>query len=121
MGSRTKEQAEQGKLKADIVRTIRRGGEEEGRQMAQDAIAAGKLSGAQMPQIERRAHTPGIVWSFTSLSLSDALKVWSVATDEERRALRPALEKKVGSSLPKMSDEDRQRLLPRAKEALNQQ
>jgi hypothetical protein len=117
MGSRTKEQAEQGKLKADIVRTIRRGGEEEGRKMAQDAIAAGKLSGAQMPQIERRAHTPGIVWAFTSLSLSDSLKVWDVATEEERQALRPALQKKM-QSLGKMPQEERERLLPRARAAL---
>jgi len=72
-----------------------------------------------MPDLMRRAQTPGIVWGFQGLSLDEALKVWKVATPEERKTLRPHLQRKM-RTLGTMPVAERERLLPLALEVLGQ-
>src|SRR5215813_2707857 len=81
------------------------------------AMGAGLISPAQMPDLMRRAQTPGIVWGFQGLSLDEALKVWKVATPEERKTLRPHLQRKM-RTLGTMPVAERERLLPLALEVL---
>ena len=77
------------------------------------------LSPTQMPDLMRRAQTPGIVWGFQGLGLDEALKVWKVATPEERATLRPHLQKKM-QTLGTMPQAERERLLPLARQVLGQ-
>jgi hypothetical protein len=61
------------------------------------AVRDGKITERDARRIIQNSHRPPIVSTFHRLPLEDALKVWDVATPEERKQLRPALVRKTDS------------------------
>jgi hypothetical protein len=94
IGGRTKEQTE----KADLIRTITRkfvtNKPDEGATLIREATDKGKLSARDIRQITTNVQTPPTIRAFKRLSPEEAIRVWAVATDAEKVAMRPVMETK---------------------------
>lgn len=106
-GTRTKAEAERAKLKARSTRAVV-AGDQAGIKTMEAARKAGLLTDTDMEQIAERAKESPVARGFKGLKLDQALKVWGVATEEEKRILKPLLEKK-SALLENLPDEQRQK------------
>lgn len=116
IGTRTKEQAEKAKLKAESVRAIRRG-DQAGIDRMKAAEASGTLSATEVRNIRERAAAIPVAHAFKGLTLDQALKVWEVATPKEKEVLRPLLEAKT-KLIEKLPDDQQAAMADRLGKAL---
>jgi hypothetical protein len=82
-------------------------------------VQAGKLTDNDAKALVTESQTPPLVRDFKRLSIEKALDVWNVANDEERKALRPLLQRK-GSQLDNRIPVERQKLRQQLTGALNE-
>jgi hypothetical protein len=82
-------------------------------------VQAGKLTERDAKTLTTEAKTPRLVRNFSRLPLEKALEVWNAANDEERKALRPLLQRK-GSQLDNRIPVERQKLRQQLTGALNE-
>jgi hypothetical protein len=93
-GARTQEQAGRSDLRRGIIRDMRIGNTEEAHQKLSAALSAGQLSKSDLAYIHKESKLEPLVAEFTGLRVDEALKVWELATPQERQQLRPLLIKK---------------------------
>jgi hypothetical protein len=115
-GTRTKAEAERGRLKSQAVRAVA-AGDQAGIAMMERARTAGLLTDKDIKQVKERAKESPVARGFKSLTIDQALKVWDVATDEERKLLRPMLERKT-ALLENLPDVERERVAVKLGQAL---
>lgn len=116
-GARSQEQAEHSKLKRELGRSISRG---EGiGSAAKAAVVGGELTPREALTAAKAGKQTSLQRSFNGLPIEDALKVWAVADDAERRQLRPMLGRKI-LGLKIKPRVERERLLPEALKAFRQ-
>jgi hypothetical protein len=60
-------------------------------------LKAGRLTERDAKLLLSESQSPQLVRDFKRLSLEKALEVWEVANDDERKQLRPSLQKKAES------------------------
>ena len=65
--------------------------------MIREGVSEGMLSAADIKKIKERVQTPATVGAFKHLTAEEAIKIWSVATDEEKALLRGSYLKKKES------------------------
>jgi hypothetical protein len=94
IGTRTKAEAEKAKLKAEIVRGIRKS-DPEATARLKTAEEAGAITSAEGRSLREKAAAVPVSHAFKPLSADDALKVWDVANEKERAVLKPLLEEKA--------------------------
>src|SRR4030095_9329177 len=94
IGTRTKAEAEKAKLKAEIVRGIRKS-DPEATAKLKTAEEAGAITPAEGRSLREKAAAVPVSHAFKPLSADDALKVWDVANEKERAVLKPLLEEKA--------------------------
>jgi len=91
-GQITKEQADRAKLKRELATSVREGNLEPLR----EAVRAGKLDKAQATVTYEKAKLPPIVFvTKRYLAAPDAMKVWELATDTEKKLLIPIVLEKL--------------------------
>ena len=118
-GARTQEQAERSDLRRSIIRDMRLGRTAEAQAKLQAAISQGKLSQSDRAYIHKESRLNPLVAEFEGLRLDEALKVWDVATSEERKALLPILRKK-GQNLRSIPPEDQPAIRARVQRVLSE-
>lgn len=92
-GTHTKAEFEHSKLKREATRAVQTGNPE-GLEMIKRAHEAGLLTDKDLTDIRKRGQKPPVARAFADLGISDALKVWDIASSKERSLLKPLLEKK---------------------------
>ncbi len=116
-GARSQEQAERSKLKRNLGRSVSRG---EGiGAAAKAAVVGGELTTREALTAAKTGKQTSLQRSFNGLPIEDALKVWAVADDAERRQLRAMLGRKI-LGLKIKPRVERERLLPEALKAFRQ-
>ena len=99
--------------------TLAIGETQEARAKLQAAISQGKLSQTDRAYIHKESRLNPLVAEFEGLRLDEALKVWDVATPEERNGLLPILRKK-GQNLKSIPPEDLPTIRVRLQRALSE-
>ena len=84
----------------------------EGEKAINQAQAEGKIGQRDHKKIVDYMKTPPLEKSFKSLNVEQAMSVWQVATPEERKELRPMMNKKIRNT-SKDASEDRARIMQR--------
>lgn len=108
-------------MRADLSRRIRQGIQSKttaGRAQAQEAIASGQLSEKQILTAVKGSKVTGLQAGFKRMTLDQALRVYDVATEDERRVLKPLLIRKSELNLMNSAPATRKELLGRVKRAL---
>lgn len=90
--TRTQEQADHSALVSQLTGLTRAG---KGSQAVSQALASGDITAKDVANINRNAAMTQLAATVNRLSLSDAMKVESVATPEEKNQLRPMMAKKA--------------------------
>jgi hypothetical protein len=110
----TKREAEASQVKRDLKDAVR----SQDRTAATAALAAGELSQRQVEEAVRTARLTPLQAGFRHLTLDQALKVWEVATPDERGSLRVLLQRKAESALDNAPPADVKSLAQRVRAAL---
>jgi hypothetical protein len=116
-GTRTKQQADRSQAEHDLTRLARAGkpfGE-----AARADLEKGILTRKDIHAAIERSRLKPLQAQFSHMSLPDALKVWQVASTDERRELRPLLAKKA-HALRSEPPELQLTLAPKVRAALSQ-
>jgi 2'-5' RNA ligase len=111
----TRLQAEQMQERQRIREGLK-AGTPEGRAQAQAAIQRGTLSQGSVLNTLRTAQASSLQRGFQTLTLDQALKVYEVATEDERAELRTMLERKA-QNVENAAPRDREDLMRRLREA----
>ncbi len=106
IGSRTKEQAEESRFKSDLRRQYLKGNKEP----MQEAYKTGKLTNREVKSLVTK-DTP-LQRSFSRLPVDKAMKVFEIATPEEKETLKVDLGEKMVRWAKSASPEDKKRMLP---------
>lgn len=112
VGSRTKQQAEEGRFKADIRRQYLKGN----KGPLRNAYAAGKLTDREVRELV--ADESPLERSVKHLPIDKAMRVYEAGTDEEKETLKKMMVVKIENWARSASPEDKERLLPSVKEFL---
>jgi hypothetical protein len=116
-GSMTREQADRSQLKHKLE-TRMRNHDESVQEDMQQYVKDGKLSGHDVMLIRRAVRTPYAVEAFKRLSLKEAMRVYSAATDEEKKIFLPLLRKKW-YLLKDLPEEERQETMIQFRKVMN--
>jgi broad specificity phosphatase PhoE len=92
-GSRTQEQGERSKARADVIRAMRLG--ENPVPLVRQYIQEGKLSTQEFGRLRQAARETPLQSAVKNLPLPEALNVYDKATDEERQSLNRTVRGKV--------------------------
>lgn len=119
-GTRTKEQAERSRIMHQMEDMYRSGKVD--KDMIRELKHEGKISETDVLKARLYSRTDPLVRTFKSLSPEQALNVWKVANDKERKELRPILEGKSRELTNKITDPAKREKLRQAfHEALHPQ
>jgi hypothetical protein len=116
-GGRTKEEFERATLRRKVMRSVamKKGIPPEARQAVQD----GRLTARQVVDAAIAARDTSLVRTFRRLGAEEAIKVYEVANEKERKKLRPLLALKA-AGLAARPKAERDRLLPRVRALLKE-
>jgi hypothetical protein len=93
-GIMTKSEAEKADYRRDFLDAVRKGDMEEARKIGKEAVEALRFSPSDLGALVRESKEHPLVGGFKHLSLEEALKVYKVADDKERKMLvRPLVTK----------------------------
>lgn len=98
-GSRTQQQADRARARAEIVRAMRL--KQDPTKLINEAKANGLITPADVPNMRHRAMKTPLELSVPRLTLREAMNVYQKATDEERKVIRPVVLKKVRNAVQK--------------------
>jgi hypothetical protein len=114
---RSKEQAEYGKLKKEALQHLRDKGES-WKDLPEDLKAKlDKLPDAKLDEIDKESQMSPLQVSFKHLDAKQAMKIWKVATPEERGQLEEIYDAKLSNYADKLSDEDYEKFKKEVAEA----
>jgi hypothetical protein len=116
-GGRTREQAERREAEREIARRVRAG--QAYADQARDYLQRGVMTSRDLHEALQWARLKPLAAELQHMSLADALKVWGVATPEERRELRGLLAKKA-RALKNEPPEVERTLAPKIQQALTE-
>lgn len=100
--ARTSSEIEHSRLVRKLAGAVRMG---EGKQEIATALQEGKISQADIHKIRTMATQGQLARSFKGLDVSDALDVWELATDKERKEILPLMHSKINRSHTKPAEE----------------
>jgi hypothetical protein len=112
MGTRTKEQAEKGKMKQGIESALRRG-DAEAETLIADAIVADKITDAEVDQLRKKALQDPIEKVSRSLNIENLARGVPKMNTKEKEIARPIFEKKIENlhNSGRINDEEYNRYL----------
>lgn len=119
IGARTKEAAERSDLKRKITREFIAGNQQKGNEYLNQAIKDGKLSHRDITDITGHIGLPALNAQFRRLKVDQALKVWELATPEEKAKLSSELFRKY-KSIKNEPAVDQQMLYQKFQKALSE-
>jgi hypothetical protein len=97
-GTRTKEEEDKSNIRRKIYVDLRKGDKQSAKSKFEEARKAGILNNKEYINILRSSRLDPLVKSFKPLTIDQAIKVFDVATDEEKIELKPLLMKKFASA-----------------------
>ncbi len=115
-GSMTKEKADTNQLKQKLETRLRNH-DNTANTDVQEYFKAGKLSRNDVISIQKAVRIPYMVHAFQSLSFPEAMRVYSVATPDEKKTLAPLLRQKM-HLISNMPPENRQDALLKYREVM---
>jgi hypothetical protein len=116
-GTMTKTQFETNRLKSKLETRLRNHDPEAPGDI-QQYLKDGKLSRKDVMSIQKAVRTPYLVNSFKPLSLKEAMRVYSIATPEEKKIFLPLLRKKT-HLLRDLPEEERQDTLIKLRQIIS--
>jgi len=116
-GTMTKVEFERNKLKNKLETRLRNHDPEAPAEI-QQYLKDGKLSRKDVITIQKAVRVPYTVHAFQSLSLKEAMRVYSVATPEEKKTFLPLLRKK-SHLLRDLPEEERQDTLTKLRQVIS--
>ena len=116
-GTMTKEKFETNRLKSKLETRLRNHDPEASADM-QQYLKDGKLSRKDVITIQKAVRVPYTVHAFQSLSLKEAMRVYSVGTPEEKKIFLPLLRKK-SHLLKDLPEEERQDTLAKFRQVIS--
>jgi hypothetical protein len=114
---RTKQEVAKRDLKKQIYRSFRES-TEKGNAALGDAIKNKQITLREAHEMKKNRGLNTFVSTYQRLTVDKALKVWDLASDEEKKILKPSLAKKVGQ-ITKLPLDEQPTLMKKIKEDLN--
>ena len=93
--ARTKAQMEHARQVSELVRDVRTGKVANEQQFRDAALAAGVKDSAEVTRIGKRVMFTPLQNSVAAMPLDQAMRVWDVASEEERMALVPMIAQRI--------------------------
>jgi hypothetical protein len=103
-GGRTQQQADKAKLVRDLADGLKTN-EPGAKDAIRTAVRAGKITESDLQEIKQHVTASGFERSVKHLDMPAAMKVWAVATPQERRKLAPILFTKLRAATGLTRDE----------------
>ncbi len=97
-GARTKEKFDAAKVRGEVVELLRRGQREEGKAKLRDALDANQLTAAQLDVMMNKLKWSPYQFQVNMMASEDAMRVWRIASPEERDSIRFLVLNKIARS-----------------------